>query len=317
MTSRPKEMNGPRYAINGLVFALIVCAVGLGAAAGWMRYTKKKTSGFEDAAQQAMGGLLPGFSLTGGVVPTGRFLCPQCQSYCWTQGRTGGLACPFCKQAMVADNAGILPVAAAGVAEGRFVCPQCGSFCMTQGRGGFPICPFCKQRMVEEAPTVLPVAGVAATAGSPISIQAGVKPIHGNRGPCTNCHIVNRQNVAALNVATLTPAAAAPPIAADAVKPVLIKPFGMEVCPAPGDGAKVTGVMGNSNASRAGLVAGDIIVECNGKKVADAAALQQLVTSAAPEANAQLKVMRNGRLQKVAVMVGEGEMEGFTPIPKA
>jgi S1-C subfamily serine protease len=110
--------------------------------------------------------------------------------------------------------------------------------------------------------------------------------------------------------------AAAPPITADAVKPILIKEFGIEVCPAVGEGAKVTGVMGNSYAAKAGLVAGDIIVECNGKKVGDAEGLAKLVSAAAPEAEAQLKVMRSGRLQKAAVMVGEGEMEGFTPIQK-
>ena len=162
-------LNGPRYAINGLVFALIVCAVALGGAAGWMRYTKKKSCGFTDAAQQAMGGLLPQFSPGDGWLPTGgfvgnaagKFTCPQCGSFCWTQARGGCPLCPFCKRAMVAESPAVVPVAAAGTGEGRFICPQCGSFCMTQTRRGGLMCPFCKQQMVEEAPGVLPVAGVA------------------------------------------------------------------------------------------------------------------------------------------------------------
>ena len=43
---------------------------------------------------------------------------------------------------------------------------------------------------------------------------------------------------------------------------------------------------------------------------------QQVVAGAAPEADAQITLMRNGRSKDLAVMVGEGEMEGFTPIKK-
>ena len=266
-----QHVNGPRHAFNGLIFALIVFAVLLGGSAGWMRYSSKRACGVQDAAEQAMGALLPQFSLAGGLAPVGvtpRFICPQCSSYCWTQSRTGS-----------------------------------------------PLCPFCKQAMVQESPGILPVAGFAVDTTSPISIQAGVKATHNSRGVCSNCHTVVKTVNSGLTPAMTPAAAVAPPIAPDAVKPLLIKPFGVEVCPAPGDGAMVTGVMGNSNASRAGLVRGDIIVECNGKKVADAEGFMKLVTAAPPEANAQLKVVRNGRLQKVAIMVGEGEMEGFTPIP--
>ena len=109
---------------------------------------------------------------------------------------------------------------------------------------------------------------------------------------------------------------AAPAITADAVKPALIKQFGMEVCPAFGAGARVTGVMGNSYASRAGLRAGDIIIECNGAKVRGVGQFQQLVARAAPEANARIKIFRNGRTRDLSIMVGEGEMEGFAPIQR-
>ena len=107
---------------------------------------------------------------------------------------------------------------------------------------------------------------------------------------------------------------AAPAIAPNAVKPTLIKEFGVEICSAGGAGVKVTGVMGNSYASNAGLRAGDVIIECNGAKVGGVEELQQLVSRAPPEADAQIMVMRNGRTRDLLIMVGEGEMEGFTAI---
>lgn len=324
--------NAPRHALNGLIFALMIFAVLLGAATGWMRYTKKRACGFQDAAEQAMGGLLPELTLAGGLTPGGgtpRFICPQCSSYCWTQSRVGCPLCPFCKQPMVQEVPG---VAAAGG--------------LTPVGGTAPIIPIqagVKATHDQRGPCMNchTVVKTVNTGLAP-AIQSGVASPHRNRGACTTCHSVlmkdgrgpvptiaadavarhpdlgacaNCHLITKLSTAAFTPAAAAPPIAANAVKPILLKPFGMEVSPAPGEGAKVTGVMGNSNASKAGLVAGDIVVECNGKKVADAEGLAKLITAAAPEANAQLKVVRNGRLQKVAVMVGEGEMEGFTPIP--
>ena len=90
----------------------------------------------------------------------------------------------------------------------------------------------------------------------------------------------------------------------------------MEVGPASGAGVKVTGVMGKSYAEAAGVKAGDIIIQCNGKRVRDVNGFQQVVSQAAPEADAQMTLMRNGRSKDVAVMVGEGEMEGFLPIKK-
>jgi S1-C subfamily serine protease len=43
---------------------------------------------------------------------------------------------------------------------------------------------------------------------------------------------------------------------------------------------------------------------------------QQLVGQAPPEADAQIKILRNGRTRDLSIMVGEGEMEGFTPIQR-
>jgi hypothetical protein len=337
----PQHTDSPRHAFNGLIFVLMIVAVGCGAFAGWMRYSKKRACGFADAAQQAMGGMLPEFSLAGGLTPAAgaacQFICPQCGSYCMTQSRAGCPICPFCKQAMVPEVTGIQPVAnlAAGIAapipvqagvkathDNRGACTNCHTVVRTANGALAPAIqagiasPHRNRGECTACHAVMRTGGL----GQVSMITADAVAPHANRGTCGNCHVVAQLNAAALNAAAnaaaLTPAAtAAPPIPADAVKPILIKPFGLEVCPAPGDGAEVTGVMGTSNASKAGLVAGDIIVECNGKKVADAKGLEQLVLAAAPEANAQLRVLRNGRIQKVAIMVGEGEMEGFTPIP--
>jgi len=109
---------------------------------------------------------------------------------------------------------------------------------------------------------------------------------------------------------------AAPAITQNAIRPTLIKKFGMEVCPAPGAGAKVTGVMGNSRASNAGLRAGDIIIELNGSKVRGVERFQQLVPRAAPETDAQVTILRSGRTRDLLIMVGEGEMEGVGPIQR-
>ena len=102
----------------------------------------------------------------------------------------------------------------------------------------------------------------------------------------------------------------------EAVKPILIKEFGIEVGPGPGSGARVSGVMGNSYAANAGLRAGDIIIECNGTRVRGVEQFQRVVSLATPEADAQIRIMRGGRGRDLLIMVGEGEMEGFTPIKR-
>ncbi len=96
----------------------------------------------------------------------------------------------------------------------------------------------------------------------------------------------------------------------------LIREFGIEVYPPPTTGVKVTGVMGNSYASNAGLRPGDIIIECNGARVTSIRQFQHLIAQAGPESNAQITIMRNGRTKDVMIMVGEGEMEGFIPIQR-
>lgn len=169
--------------------------------------------------------------------------------------------------------------------------------------------------------------GAVASAALPIAIRPGANRPHPDRGVCTNCHTITRS----APPAGLTPAAAQPLVAAapakpiwrvvpapaipgDAVKPVLIKEFGIEICVAPGSGAKVSGVMGNSFASNAGLRAGDILIGFNNTRVRSVEQFQKLVSLAAPETDAQIKIMRAGRTLDLLIMVGEGDMDGFLPI---
>jgi predicted Fe-Mo cluster-binding NifX family protein len=96
--------------------------------------------------------------------------------------------------------------------------------------------------------------------------------------------------------------------------PMLIKQLGMEVMES-GGGVRITGVMGNSHAARAGLRAGDMIGKLGGREVMTLAQFQGAITSAAPESNVAILVVRDGLLLKLGAVVGEGEMEGATPIP--
>lgn len=109
----------------------------------------------------------------------------------------------------------------------------------------------------------------------------------------------------------------APPIAPGQKPPTLIKELGMEVMDASGGKVKVTGVMGASWADRAGLRAGDIILRFNNKKFVGLKEFQVLVTAASPEKDYPVRYLRDGAVKKTLVTVGEGEMEGFTPIVAA
>jgi len=90
--------------------------------------------------------------------------------------------------------------------------------------------------------------------------------------------------------------------AVDPNKPVLIKKFGVEVEPVTGGTVKITGVMGNSWAEKAGLKVGDILLSFDAKEIT------------APEMNFKVVYYRNGRKLKCQITLGEGEMDGFLPI---
>jgi membrane-associated protease RseP (regulator of RpoE activity) len=106
----------------------------------------------------------------------------------------------------------------------------------------------------------------------------------------------------------------AQPIYAGQEKPVLIKQFGVETVPISGGKVKITGVMGNSWADKAGLKAGDILLAFNTKEITDFKQFQIDVAKAPPEKPYKVIFLRNGRKMKCQVTVGEGEMEGFLPI---
>jgi len=105
------------------------------------------------------------------------------------------------------------------------------------------------------------------------------------------------------------------PIFANQAPPVLIKEMGIEVIPASGGKVKITGVMGNSWADKGGLRAGDIIMEFDTKSIKALESFRDIINRTPPEKEYKVKVLRAGRIKKCLVMIGEGEMGGFLPIP--
>lgn len=106
------------------------------------------------------------------------------------------------------------------------------------------------------------------------------------------------------------------PIAAGQDAPVLIKYMGVEVIPVAGGKVKITGVMGASRASTAGLKAGDIILSFNTKPLTSLKQFQTLLASVPPEKDYKITYLRGIRKKKGSIFIGEGEMEGFLPIPQ-
>lgn len=116
--------------------------------------------------------------------------------------------------------------------------------------------------------------------------------------------------------ATAAPVALAVPIPAGAQAPVLVKEMGMEVVPVTGGKVKISGVMGSSWADKAGLKAGDILLSFDTKKITSLKQFQGLLAAAPPEKDYKVVFLRGSAKKKCLVTVGEGEMEGFTPIVK-
>ena len=100
----------------------------------------------------------------------------------------------------------------------------------------------------------------------------------------------------------------------DPDKPVLINKFGAEVVAISGGKVKITGIMGNSWAEKAKLQPGDILLSFDAKEITDLQQFQDMVTKAAPEMSFKLAYYRDGRKMKTLITLGEGEMDGFTPI---
>jgi serine protease Do len=85
------------------------------------------------------------------------------------------------------------------------------------------------------------------------------------------------------------------------VTPAIAKAFGVKQA----TGALVGDVTDNSPAKRAGLETGDIILDVNGKPVADSNELRMTISQMQPDAKVDLHVVRNGAPRDLAVQLGE------------
>ena len=81
----------------------------------------------------------------------------------------------------------------------------------------------------------------------------------------------------------------------------LAKSFGLKDA----KGALIAAVDADSAAAKAGLKAGDVIVEYDGRKVEEFSALPPLVAATKPGAKANVVYLRDGKEQKTTVAVGE------------
>lgn len=76
-------------------------------------------------------------------------------------------------------------------------------------------------------------------------------------------------------------------------------------------GALVGDVTRNSPAAEAGLKEGDVIIEFNGKKVADSRHLRLLVAQTPPDTKVTLKIIRDGKDQTLTAKLGELPAQGL------
>jgi serine protease Do len=81
------------------------------------------------------------------------------------------------------------------------------------------------------------------------------------------------------------------------VTPDIAKQFGEKEA----RGALVADVSAGSPAQKSGLERGDIILDVNGKPVADSNGLRMTISMMAPDSDAKLKVLRNGSEREIAV----------------
>jgi len=74
-------------------------------------------------------------------------------------------------------------------------------------------------------------------------------------------------------------------------------------------GALVSDVFSNTTAEKAGIKSGDVIIGFNGKDITDAHSFQLAVSECAPGSSAAVKLLHNGRLETVTVMLTELPVE--------
>ncbi len=75
-------------------------------------------------------------------------------------------------------------------------------------------------------------------------------------------------------------------------------------------GALVTDVVKGEAADKAGIRPGDIILGVGGKQVTDEVLLPSMVAAIKPGTSTELELWRDGKLQKIAVKVGQSTQEG-------
>lgn len=102
---------------------------------------------------------------------------------------------------------------------------------------------------------------------------------------------------------------------------VVIQPMTKELAEAfrlkTAQGVLINAVEPGSPADRAGLKSGDVIIEYNGKAIADAAELPRLVAATPPGTAAKLAIWRDGGRKELTLKVGESATEQPAETPKA
>lgn len=76
-------------------------------------------------------------------------------------------------------------------------------------------------------------------------------------------------------------------------------------------GARITDVVDESPAEKAGLKKGDIITKVGDKKIDDPSSLAEVVGNNKPNTEVEITYLRDGKEQKVKVKLGERKSEGF------
>ena len=84
--------------------------------------------------------------------------------------------------------------------------------------------------------------------------------------------------------------------------------FGVE----DGNGALVTEVVEDSPAAKAGLKAGDVIVQIGENDIESSAALHKAISDTEPDQQMAVKVMRKGKSKELSITLGEMPEEAFT-----
>ncbi|RMD48839.1 MAG: DegQ family serine endoprotease [Ignavibacteria bacterium] len=85
------------------------------------------------------------------------------------------------------------------------------------------------------------------------------------------------------------------------VTPQIAEAMGLDVQ----EGALISDVMKDSPAEEAGIEAGDVVVEFNGKKIKNSTQLRNMVAATPPDTEVELKVLRDGEEKTITVTLGE------------